>query len=92
MTIAIFEKQMHSIFRKRTLNTKYRKKYITNSSILENPEFGRVSGCCYGYCDKLCDWCIELSSLNMIGRCNCPSSSIRLQPTVKFQPYTITER
>ena len=29
---------------------------VTNYSILENPQFGRVSGCCYDYCDKLCDW------------------------------------
>ena len=25
------------------------------------------SGGCYGYCDKLCDWWIKLSALNMIG-------------------------
>ena len=31
---------------------------VTNSSILENPQFGRVSGCCYGYFDKFCDWWI----------------------------------
>ena len=43
-------------FCKGALNTKYRNRYITNSSILENPQFGRVSGCCYGYCNKLCDW------------------------------------
>ena len=42
-------------------------KCSANSSILENPQFGRVSGCCYGYCDKLCDWWIKLSALNMIG-------------------------
>ena len=40
---------------------------VTNSYILENPQFGRVSGCCYGYCDKLCDWWIKLSALNKIG-------------------------
>ena len=39
---------------------------ITNSSILENPQFGRVSGCCYGYCDKLCDWWIKPSTLKRI--------------------------
>ena len=22
-------------------------------------KFGRISGCCYGYCDKLCDWWLE---------------------------------
>ena len=26
--------------------------YVTTSSILENPQFGRVSVCWYGYCDK----------------------------------------
>ena len=31
---------------------------VTNSSILENPQFGRVSGCSYGYFDKFCDWWI----------------------------------
>ena len=31
--------------------------------ILENLQFGRVSGCCYGYCDKFCAWCIKLSAL-----------------------------
>ena len=55
---------------------------VTNSSILENPQFGRESGCCYGYCDKLCDWWIKLSALNVIGWCNCPISGIRLQPIV----------
>ena len=40
---------------------------VTNLSILENPQFGRVSGCCYGYCDKFCDWWIKLSALSMIG-------------------------
>ena len=27
---------------------------VTNSSILEDHQIGRVSGRCYGYCDKLC--------------------------------------
>ena len=42
---------------------------VTNSSILENPQFGRVSGCCYvyGYYDKFCDWWVKLSALIMIG-------------------------
>ena len=31
-----------SFFCKRAFNTNYRKKYITNSSILENPQFGKV--------------------------------------------------
>ena len=53
---------MHSFFGKRAFNIEKK-----NSSILENPQFGRVSGCCYGYCDKLCDWWIKLSALNMIG-------------------------
>ena len=48
------------------------------------PKFGRVSGCCYGYCDKFSDWWIKLSALNMIGWCNCPISGIRLQPIVRF--------
>ena len=26
--------------------------HVTTSSILENPQFGRVSVCWYGYCDK----------------------------------------
>ena len=66
---------------------------VTNSPILENPKFDRVGGRCYGYCDKLWDWWIKLSALNMISWCNCPISGIRLQPTVRFhcpiQPYTI---
>ena len=40
---------------------------VTNSSILENPQFGTVSGLYYGYGDKFCDWWIKLSALNMIG-------------------------
>ena len=75
---------MHSFFCKRAFNTKYKQKYITNSSILENPQFGRVSGCCHSYCNKLCDWWIKRSAVNMIGWCNCPISSIQLQPTVWF--------
>jgi len=31
---------------------------VENSSIWENPQFGRVSGCCYGYFDNFCDWWI----------------------------------
>lgn len=34
---------------------------------MENPQFGRVSGCCFGYFDKFCDWWIELNAVNMIG-------------------------
>ena len=40
---------------------------VTNLSILQNPQFGRVGGCCYGYWDKFCDWWIKLRALNMIG-------------------------
>ena len=29
---------------------------VTISSILENPQFARVSGCSRCYCDKFCDW------------------------------------
>ena len=29
---------------------------VTNSSILENPQFGRLRACYYGYCDNFCDW------------------------------------
>ena len=57
---------MHSFFCERAFNTKHRKKHLTNSSILENPQFGRVSGCCYGYRDKLCDWWIKLSALTVL--------------------------
>ena len=47
--------------------------------------FLRVSGCCYGYCDQLCDWWIKLSGHSMIGCFNCPIAGIRLQPTVRLQ-------
>ena len=40
---------------------------VTNSSILENPQFGRVGGWCYSYCDKFCDWWIKLSAFNLTG-------------------------
>ena len=36
---------------------------VTNSSILENPQFGRVSGYCSGYCDNFCDWWVQLNAL-----------------------------
>ena len=39
---------------------------VTNSFILENTQLGWVSSCCFGYCDKLCDW-IKLNAHNMIG-------------------------
>ena len=47
--------------------------------------FFRVSGCCYGYCDQLCDWWIKLSGHSMIGCFNCPIAGVRLQPTVRLQ-------
>ena len=37
--------------------------YVTNSSILENPQFDRAS-------DNICDWWI------MIGCCNCPITAL----------------
>ena len=40
---------------------------VTNSSTLENPQFGGVRGRCYGYFDNFCDWWTSLSTLNMIG-------------------------
>ena len=40
---------------------------VTNSFILDNPQFGRIGGCCYSNCAKLCDWWIKLSALHMIG-------------------------
>ena len=56
------KKQMHSFFYKRAFNTNYPKlekisvaetlSNATNSSILENPQFGRVRGRCFGYFDK----------------------------------------
>ena len=57
---------MHSFFGKRAFNTRYQKKYVTNSSILETPQFGRASGHCYGDCNELCDWWIKLTALNMM--------------------------
>ena len=36
----------------------------TNSSNLENPQFTRLSGCCYGYLDNFCDWWILPSAVN----------------------------
>ena len=59
---------MHSFLVKEHLKTKCPKlgkiplaetlSSVTNSSILENLRFGRVSGCCHGYCDNFCDWWI----------------------------------
>ena len=61
---------------------------VTNLSILENLQFGRISGCCYGYSDKLCVWWIKMSALKMIGWCNCPISANCPIFTVRFEPYT----
>ena len=58
---------MHSFFVERAFNTKCPKlgklispaetlSNVTNSSILENPQFGMEGGYCYGYCDNFCDW------------------------------------
>ena len=47
----------------------------------------RISGCCYGYCDLLCDWWIWLSALSMIGCFNYPMTGVRLQPSVQLQPH-----
>ena len=65
-------------FCERVFNTNYTKlekislaetlSNVTNSSIWEKPQFGRVRGRCYGYFDKFCDWWTALSTLNMIGR------------------------
>ena len=57
--------------------------YVTNSSILENPQFDRAGGCCYGYCDNVCDWWI------MIGCCNCPITALhnnwlKIKQLIKF--------
>ena len=64
------ENKFIPFFCKRTFYTKFLAESlsgVTNSSILENPQVGRVSGCWYGYSDKLCDWWIKLSVLNMTG-------------------------
>ena len=61
---------------------------VANSSILENPQFGKVSGCRHGYCDKLWDWWIKLGDWLMQlsdFRCpitaNCPISLSGFSPT-----------
>ena len=63
---------MHSFFWERAFNTNYPKlekislaetlSNVINSTILENPQFGRVRGRCYGYFDKFCDWWTSLST------------------------------
>ena len=57
--------------------------YVTNSSILENPQFDRAGGCCYDYCDNVCAWWI------MIGCCNCPITALhnnwlKIKQLIKF--------
>ena len=58
------------------------KKYVSILEILNF--FFETSGCCYGYCDSLCDWWIWLTELSMIRCFNCPITSIRLKPTVQL--------
>ena len=63
---------MHSFFCERAFKTNYPKlekislaetlPNVINSTILENPQFGRVRGRCYGYFDKFCDWWTSLST------------------------------
>ena len=63
---------MHSFFCERAFNTNYPKlekislaetlSNVINSTILENPQFGKVRGRCYGYFDKFCDWWTSLST------------------------------
>ena len=50
---------MHPFLSKITENITGRHSLMLQiSSILENPQFGRVIGYCYNYCDKFCDWWI----------------------------------
>ena len=35
---------------------------VMNSTILKHFQFGRVTGRCYGYFDKFCDWWTSLST------------------------------
>ena len=58
---------------------------VANSSILENPQFGKVSGCCCGYCDKLWNWWIKLGDWLM----QLSDYSQLSDFNVRFQPYTI---
>ena len=44
--------------------------------------FCGVSGCCYGYCNQLCDWGIWRSGLNVISCFNCPITGVKL--TVRY--------
>ena len=44
--------------------------------------FCGVSGCCYGYCNQLCDWGIWRSRLNVIICINCPITGVKL--TVRY--------
>ena len=76
-TIDISEGKKCILFCERAFKTNYPKlekislaqtlSNVTNSSTLENPQFGGVRGRCYGYFDNFCDWWTSLSTLNMIG-------------------------
>ena len=62
---------------------------VTNSSILENPQFSRVTGCCYGYCDKL--WFVDASApwlADVTVRFLVFDYSQLPNFIVRFQPYT----
>ena len=37
-----------------------------------SPFFSWISGCCYGYCDRFCDWSIKPSGLSVIDCFNYP--------------------
>ena len=43
-----------------------KKTKLLHSSFTVCCRFYRVIGCCYGYCEKFCDWWIKRSALNMI--------------------------
>ena len=70
----------------RAFNTKYRKKYIPNSSILENPHW-----VLYG------QWVVArvivikyvIGGLSWVHLIWLSDVTVRLQPTVRFQPYKI---
>ena len=63
---------------------------VQNSFILEIAFFLWI---CYGYCDQLYDWWIQLSGPSMIGCFNCPITVVRLQLAVRLQlfDYNCTE-
>ena len=62
ITITISEKTNAFFFGERAFNTNYPKlgkislaETLSDDTLLGNPQFGRISGCFYGYCDKFCD-------------------------------------